>query len=221
MIKRIFDILASTILLLLFCPIMLLVAVIVSISMGLPVIYRQIRPGLDGRLFTMYKFRTMTEARGPDGNLLDASDRFTRAGNILRNTSLDELPELFNVLKGDMSIVGPRPLLPDYMDYYTTEQARRHEAKPGITGLAQISGRRNLPFSNRFELDVHYVDNWSLLLDLKILLLTVPRVLGARGVVDESIDDVDDLGLADWSTSGKMRRAQEATANNLHIEEEH
>lgn len=220
MIKRISDILMASTIMLLLSPILLFVALIVAIKMGRPVFFCQSRPGLNGRLFTMYKFRTMTDERGPDGKHINDLLRMTPFGNFLRNTSLDELPELFNVLKGDMSIVGPRPLLTEYLDFYTPEQARRHEAKPGITGLAQINGRRNLPFSKRIELDVYYVDHQSFWLDIKTLMLTIPRVLGARGVIDETIDAVDDIGIADWSTAGKIRRAQQTTTNTPRVEEE-
>lgn len=161
---------------------MLIVAFLVRIKLGSPVIFRQIRPGLHGKPFVLYKFRTMTDARDEDGNLLPDELRLTPFGKFLRSTSLDELPELFNVLKGDMSLVGPRPLLMQYLDRYTPEQARRHEVKPGITGWAQINGRNALSWEEKFELDVWYVDNWSIWLDLKILLLTLIKVLKREGI---------------------------------------
>lgn len=161
---------------------MAIIAFLVLIKLGSPVLFRQIRPGLHGKPFVLYKFRTMTDARDEDGNLLPDELRLTPFGKFLRSTSLDELPELFNVLKGDMSLVGPRPLLMQYLDRYTPEQARRHEVKPGITGWAQINGRNALSWEEKFELDVWYVDNWSIWLDLKILLLTVLKVIKREGI---------------------------------------
>jgi sugar transferase EpsL len=190
MVKRALDIVVSLILLILFSPLMLVLAVIIALDMGRPAIFRQKRPGLHGKLFTMYKFRTMTGSES-----VDDIYRLTPISSFIRNASLDELPTLFNVLKGDMSLVGPRPLMPQYLTLYTPEQARRHEVRPGITGLAQASGRRNLPFSKRLELDVYYVDHRSLWLDMKILLLTIPSVLFARGAKELGAEVVDDLGL--------------------------
>jgi len=149
---------------------------------GSPILFRQTRPGLNGNPFTLYKFRTMTDERDVDGNLLSDSERLTKIGRFLRSTSLDELPELFNVVKGDMSLVGPRPLLMQYLERYTPEQARRHEVKPGITGWAQINGRNAITWEEKFKLDVWYVDNQSLLLDLKILFLTIVSVLKREGI---------------------------------------
>ena len=146
---------------------MVVIAVAIVVSMGFPVVLRQPRPGLRGRLFTLYKFRTMRDTRDAAGNLLQDEDRLTPIGRFLRQTSLDELPELVNVLRGDMSLVGPRPLLPQYLDRYTPEQARRHDVLPGITGWAQVNGRNALTWEEKFELDVWYVDNWSLALDLQ------------------------------------------------------
>lgn len=210
MTKRIVDIIGSAILLLLFSPIILIVSILVAISMGRPVLFNQPRPGLHGRIFYIHKFRTMTDVRGPDGNLLPDPERTTRLGRLLRSTSLDELPEFFNVLKGDMSLVGPRPLLPEYQGRYTPEQARRHEVRPGITGLAQVSGRHDIPFSKRLELDVYYVDHHNLWMDLKILAATVPKVLGHKGVRNNlSIDDIDDIGICPVSAVGRKRGAGE------------
>lgn len=177
-------------------PVMLLISLVIWAVLGRPVLFRQRRPGLHGRLFTLIKFRTMTNATDETGELLPDMERFNKIGHFIEKTSLDELPELFNVLKGEMSLVGPRPWLADYLGRYTPEQARRHDAKPGITGLAQVRGRRNLPFSKRIELDLYYVDHWSLWFDLKILLATIPRVLSRRGTVDTSVPK-DDLALHD------------------------
>lgn len=196
-IKRYFDIIVTFLILLWVWPVMVCVAICVRATMGKPVIFSQRRPGLHGKLFTLHKFRTMTQARDAQGNLLADKDRLTPLGNFLRRTSLDELPELFNVLKGDMSLVGPRPLVVEYLEHYTPEQKRRHLVRPGITGLAQISGRQSIPFSQRLSLDVFYVDNFSLMLDIKILLLTLPRVIMSEGVIPgQEVDEVDDLELS-------------------------
>lgn len=180
--KRIIDILLSIICIILFSPIILLIAILVYINMGSPVIFKQLRPGLHGKPFYIYKFRTMKDLRDENGNLLPDEQRLTRFGAFLRSTSLDELPELINVLKGDMSLVGPRPLLMEYLDRYTPEQARRHEVKPGITGWAQINGRNAISWEEKFKLDVWYVDNWSIWLDLKILFITIYKVLKREGI---------------------------------------
>ncbi|WP_461393249.1 sugar transferase [Deferrisoma sp.] len=163
-------------------PVCAVLSALVRAKLGTPVFFRQVRPGMHGRPFVMYKFRTMTDARGPDGELLPDAERLTPFGRWLRSTSLDELPELFNVLKGEMSLVGPRPLLMEYLPLYTPEQARRHEVKPGITGWAQVNGRNALTWEEKFRLDVWYVDNQSLWLDLKILLLTLKKVLLREGI---------------------------------------
>lgn len=181
-IKSIFDIAASAAGLLVLSPLLIIVALIVRNKLGTPVLFKQIRPGLHGQPFTTYKFRTMTDACGDDGNLLPDSERLTALGKFLRSASLDELPELFNVIKGDMSLVGPRPLLTQYLDRYTPEQARRHEVKPGITGWAQINGRNAITWEEKFKLDVWYVDNHSLWLDIKILLMTVGKVFRREGI---------------------------------------
>ncbi|MCA0269731.1 MAG: sugar transferase [Bacteroidetes bacterium] len=177
-------------------PIGLGVALLVRRKLGSPVLFRQTRPGLHGRPFTMLKFRTMTDARSADGLLLSDAERLTPLGRFLRATSLDELPGLINVLKGEMSLVGPRPLLVQYLDRYTPEQARRHEALPGLTGWAQVNGRQDIPFSHRLELDLEYVKRQSIGFDLKILALTLPKVFGAAGVRSgQNVREVDDLGL--------------------------
>ena len=180
--KRLFDVVVSLTALVLLSPLLLLLAVWIRITMGSPVLFRQTRPGLHGKPFTMYKFRTMTDERDAEGNLLPDEQRLTRLGRFLRSTSLDELPELINVLKGEMSLVGPRPLLMKYLDRYTPEQFRRHEVKPGITGWAQVNGRNAISWEEKFKLDVWYVDNWNLWLDLKILLMTLVKVFRREGI---------------------------------------
>jgi len=159
-----------------------MLATLVALLLGTPVLFRQQRPGLGGRPFWLLKFRTMTEARDARGNLLPDAARLTAFGRFLRATSLDELPELLNVLKGDMSLVGPRPLLMQYLDRYTPEQARRHEVRPGITGWAQVNGRNAITWEEKFKLDVWYVDNWSLWLDIKIIFMTVWKIFKREGI---------------------------------------
>lgn len=180
--KRIFDLLLTILGLALLAPILLVVAVLVGIYHGSPVIFTQKRPGFKGTPFHIYKFRTMTDARDENGAPLPDADRLTRLGRFLRSSSLDELPELFNVLRGEMSLVGPRPLLMQYLERYSPEQARRHDALPGITGWAQVNGRNALTWDDKFRLDVWYVDNWSLWLDIKIIFLTVWKVLKREGI---------------------------------------
>lgn len=180
--KRILDlVIASLALLLLGVPMLFLIWQ-VRRKLGSPVFFRQVRPGLNGRPFQMIKFRTMVDLRGPDGQLLPDADRLTDFGCFLRSTSLDELPELWNVLKGDMSLVGPRPLLMEYLPLYSPEQARRHEVRPGITGWAQVNGRNALSWEDKFKLDVWYVEQHSVWLDFKILWLTGRRVLAREGI---------------------------------------
>lgn len=180
--KRLFDLVLTIPALLVCGPVMAVVAALVRLKLGSPVLFRHQRPGLGGRPFTLLKFRTMTDARDANGKLLPDEQRVTRFGRLLRRASLDELPELINVLKGEMSLVGPRPLLMEYLDRYTPEQMRRHEAPPGLTGLAQVSGRNKLSWEEKFALDVRYVDHCSLWLDLKIIVMTVRAVLGGEGV---------------------------------------
>ena len=182
--KRWFDFVTALLLLGLFWPILLAVAASVRWRLGAPVFFCQSRPGLNGKSFTMIKFRTMRDATGPDGHLLADEIRLTRFGRFLRASSLDELPELWNVLKGDMSLVGPRPLLTEYLPLYSTEQARRHEVRPGVTGWAQINGRNAISWEEKFQLDLWYIDNRSLWLDLKILFLTVRKVMERKGITD-------------------------------------
>jgi sugar transferase EpsL len=180
--KRLFDLLAAAAALVALAPLLGVLALVVRLRLGSPVLFRQERPGLHGRLFTLRKFRTMTDARGPDGRLLADAERLTPFGRFLRATSLDELPELVNVLKGEMSLVGPRPLLKQYLERYSPEQMRRHEARPGITGWAQVNGRNALTWEKKFELDVWYVEHQSFLLDLKILALTVWKIVRREGI---------------------------------------
>lgn len=182
LIKWMADRLVAALALFLISPLLLILGSAVYIRMGRPILFAQPRPGKDGRIFTFYKFRTMTDERDLDGNLLPDAQRLTALGQFLRKTSLDELPQLWNVLKGDMSFVGPRPLLVAYLDRYTPEQARRHEVKPGITGWAQVNGRNAISWEEKFKLDIWYVDGWSLWLDLKILFLTVIKVLKREGI---------------------------------------
>jgi lipopolysaccharide/colanic/teichoic acid biosynthesis glycosyltransferase len=180
--KRIMDYLLTTIGLVVLSPVMLLVAVLVRLIHGPPVFFRHERPGYRGKPFTLIKFRTMRDAAYPDGRPMPDEERLTGFGRFLRSTSLDELPELFNVLRGEMSLIGPRPLLMRYLDRYTPEQARRHDALPGITGWAQVNGRNNVSWEEKFRLDVWYVDNWSLLLDLQILARTIWKVITREGI---------------------------------------
>ena len=181
-VKRMFDLMAASLALLLLALPLLALAWQIRRKLGSPVLFRQVRPGLQGRPFTMVKFRTMTDKRGPDGALLPDAQRLTSFGRFLRASSLDELPELWNVLKGEMSLVGPRPLLMEYLPFYTPEQARRHEARPGITGWAQVNGRNAISWDDKFALDVWYVDHRNLWLDVKILWRTVRKVLVRDGI---------------------------------------
>jgi len=185
MIKRAFDIVAAGCALLMLAPVIVFVAWQISRKMGSPVLFRQVRPGLNGKPFEMIKFRTMKDAMDASGNPLPDSERLTPFGQFLRSSSLDELPELWNVLKGDMSLVGPRPLLMEYLPLYSPEQARRHEVRPGVTGWAQVNGRNTLSWEDKFKLDVWYVDNRSLWLDVKVLFLTVKKVLVRDGISAE------------------------------------
>ncbi len=182
MLKRVFDVILALLVLLLVCIPLIVLITLIRRKLGSPVFFKQVRPGLHGLPFEMVKFRSMMDARGPDGQLLPDADRLTPFGRFLRASSLDELPGLWNVLKGDMSLVGPRPLLMEYLPLYSPEQARRHNARPGITGWAQVNGRNALSWDDKFKLDVWYVDNRSLWLDIKILWLTVRKVLVREGI---------------------------------------
>lgn len=180
--KRIFDLILSVIGLVVLSPLILVTALAVWIGLGWPVIFGQKRPGFRAKIFTIYKFRTMRDLRDKDGKLLPDAERMTKLGKLIRSTSLDELPELFNVLKGEMSIVGPRPLLIAYLDRYTPEQSRRHDVLPGITGWAQVNGRNAISWEEKFALDVWYVDHWSLWLDIRIIFLSVWKVLKRESI---------------------------------------
>jgi lipopolysaccharide/colanic/teichoic acid biosynthesis glycosyltransferase len=182
LLKRIFDIAVASLVFVLFSPVLLVLIVLVRMYHGAPVLFGQIRPGFKGMPFRIYKFRTMTNARAADGTLLQDAERLTPLGRFLRASSLDELPELFNVLRGEMSLVGPRPLLMQYLERYSPEQMRRHDVLPGITGWAQINGRNALTWEEKFALDVWYVDHWSFWLDIKILFLTVWKVIKREGI---------------------------------------
>ena len=180
--KRIFDLVVTFFGLLLLLPVITLTALILISNLGLPIFFKQSRPGLNRKIFNIYKFRTMTNECDKDGILLSDEARLTKFGKFLRSTSLDELPSLWNVLKSDMSLVGPRPLLLEYLPLYSTQQARRHEVKPGITGWAQVNGRNAITWGEKFDLDVWYVDNQSIWLDIKILWLTVKKVIMRDGI---------------------------------------
>lgn len=183
--KRFFDILVALLLLLVLWPFFLLIALLVRLKLDTEVSFKQMRPGLSGKPFIIYKFSTMLILRDDKGRLLPDAQRMTEFGKFLRSTSLDELPELFNVIKGDMSLVGPRPLLMEYLPLYSPEQARRHEVKPGITGWAQVNGRNAISWEEKFKMDVWYVDNQTFLLDIKILWLTIVKVFKREGISQE------------------------------------
>ncbi|MCK8126382.1 sugar transferase [Pseudoalteromonas sp. SIMBA_153] len=183
--KRLFDFIIAFCALLILSLVIIVVAVVIRFKLGSPILFTQNRPGLNGDIFKMMKFRTMLDAKDKQGNLLPDEQRMTKLGSFLRSTSLDELPGLFNVLKGDMSLVGPRPLLVDYLPLYDKEQARRHNVRPGITGWAQVNGRNAISWEQKFELDVWYVDNQSIWLDFKILLLTIRKVFVREGISAE------------------------------------
>lgn len=189
--KRILDIVLSLILLCLLWPLLLILAVLVRIKLGSPIIFKQERPGLNEKIFTLYKFRTMTDEKDSNGNLMSDSVRLTKFGKALRSTSLDELPELWNILKGDMSFIGPRPLLVEYLPLYNENQKHRHDVRPGLTGLAQINGRNNLPWEERFELDLDYVSKISFKRDFIILLTTFKKVIKRDDVTQKGTDTVE------------------------------
>ena len=208
-IKRFLDILISLLVIVLFCWLYLILAIIVRLNLGSPVLFTQDRPGKNGKIFKMYKFRSMSDKRDENGDLLPDKQRLNKFGRILRSTSLDELPEFFNILKGDMSFVGPRPLLVKYLEYYNRFEMRRHEVRPGLTGLAQVSGRVALPWKRKFEMDVEYVDNISFLMDLKIVLKTVWKVLKREGIVYKKGNVV----ITDYFKQHGSMRAGESDAN--------
>ena len=182
-IKRILDFILSLLAIIILSPIMLIIYILVRIKLGKPAIFKQQRPGKNEKIFTLYKFRTMTDKKDESGNLLPDSERLTKFGKTLRSTSLDELPELFNILKGDMAIVGPRPLLIRYLPYYTEEERHRHDVRPGLTGLAQINGRNTTNWTERFKLDLEYAQNVSLIKDIKIVLKTIMKVLKKQDIL--------------------------------------
>ncbi|SDM56304.1 sugar transferase [Sediminibacillus halophilus] len=186
-VKRPMDFILSLIAIIVLSPVFFIVAILVRTKLGSPVLFKQKRPGLNEEVFMMYKFRTMTDERDKNGNLLPDNARLTRFGKLLRSTSLDELPELFNILKGNMSIIGPRPLLVQYLPLYNSHQKRRHEVRPGLSGLAQISGRNAISWEDKFNLDVKYVDNLSFALDWKIILLTIKKTLVREGINSENV----------------------------------
>ena len=183
--KRILDIICSLGFILCFWWLYIVVAILVKRKLGSSVIFKQQRPGLNGKIFTMYKFRSMTDAKDKDGNLLSDAERLPRFGQLLRATSLDEIPEFINVLKGDMSLIGPRPLLVEYLERYNEEQKRRHEVRPGITGWAQVNGRNAISWEEKFKYDVEYVDKLNFLLDMKIVFLTIKKIVVKEGISQE------------------------------------
>ena len=191
--KRFLDFTLSLIAIIILSPIYIIVAILIRIKLGSPVIFCQERPGKDEKVFKMYKFRTMTDQRGEDGKLLPDEQRLTSFGKKLRSTSLDELPELFNILKGDMALVGPRPLLVKYLPLYNDEQARRHEVRPGLTGYAQVNGRNAITWEDRFKLDVEYVDNVTFLNDWKIIFKTIKTVFKREGISEEGSATMDEF----------------------------
>jgi lipopolysaccharide/colanic/teichoic acid biosynthesis glycosyltransferase len=207
--KRALDVFGAAGGLMALAPVLLLVALAVRHSLGSPVLFRQIRAGRHGRPFELFKFRTMTDARDAAGQLLPDAERLTRFGQWLRSTSLDELPQLVNVLRGEMSLVGPRPLLLEYLPHYSAEQARRHDVRPGITGWANVRGRNALSWEHRLALDVWYVDHWSIVLDLRILLTTVVKVLRREGVSPE-----DRATMPRFDECAGRAGAPEATASD-------
>lgn len=202
-IKRILDFILSLIALIVLSPVLLVVAILVRIKLGSPIIFKQQRPGKDEKIFTLYKFRTMTDKKDENGNLLPDSERLTKFGKVLRSTSLDELPELVNILKGDMSIVGPRPLLVKYLPYYTEEERHRHDVRPGLTGLAQVSGRNNLNWDERFGKDIEYVNKITFFGDLKIFILTIVSVFKHENI--EVPKESHDLDFVRKDKGGKKR----------------
>lgn len=185
-IKRILDIISSLLAIIILSPLLAVTAVLVKIKLGSPVLFKQERPGKDEKIFTLMKFRTMTDERDENGELLPDEVRLTKFGKFLRSTSIDELPELFNILKGDMSVIGPRPLLVEYIPRYNEHQHRRHEVRPGLSGWAQVNGRNTVSWEDKFDMDVHYVDNYSFAMDVKILFMTVLNVLKKEGISSET-----------------------------------
>lgn len=205
--KRVFDLIVASIALLFLSPIIAITAVVVRWKLGSPVLFQQRRAGKNGEIFSVQKFRSMTDKRDESGELLPDHVRLTKTGNFLRKASLDELPQLLNVIRGDMSLIGPRPLLTEYLPLYNAQQARRHEVRPGITGWAQVNGRNTVAWEDRFAMDVHYVDNHSFLFDIKILLLTVLKVFRGSDVNSET-----------YATMEKFQGTPESTSNHDNIQ---
>lgn len=201
-IKRLFDLLMSLTMIIILLPLFLILFFLCKSKLGSPVLFKQERPGQHGKIFTMYKFRGMTDSRDEEGNLLPDEARLTSFGKMLRKTSLDELPELFNILKGDMSLVGPRPLLVRYLTRYSKEQSRRHEVRPGLTGWAQVNGRNAISWEEKFKLDVWYVDHFTLWLDLKILWLTLVKVIKRKDISSNTHVTMEEF----WGTEGESER---------------
>lgn len=196
--KRPMDIILSLIAIIVLSPVLLVVAFLVRVKLGSPVLFKQKRPGLNEKVFTMYKFRTMTDERDESGELLPDSVRLTKFGRFLRSTSIDELPELFNILRGDMSIVGPRPLLEQYLPLYDERQKRRHKVRPGLSGLAQVNGRNAISWDEKFDLDVNYIDSLSFIGDWKIIFLTIKKVFVREGINSEAVATMEPFkGSAD------------------------
>lgn len=191
-IKRLLDFILSLFAIIILSPVLLIVALLVRIKLGAPVIFKQKRPGLNEKIFTLYKFRTMTDAKDEQGNLLPDEIRLTKFGKLLRSTSLDELPELFNILKGDMSIVGPRPLMTRYLPYYTEEERARHSIRPGMTGYAQVKGRNSLTWDEKFKYDLYYVNHVTFLVDIKVILDTIKIVINHEGISLGDLGNLDD-----------------------------
>ena len=204
-IKRPMDFVLSLLALIVLSPVLLVVAILVRMKLGSPVLFMQERPGKDEKIFKLYKFRTMTDERDENGNLLPDDVRLTKFGRLLRSTSLDELPELINILKGDMSIVGPRPLLVEYLPYYTAKERHRHDVRPGLTGLAQVNGRNTLTWEEKFSYDIRYIENISLLEDIRIILLTVEKVFKRSDILVGKQFTVGKLLVerADWELTAK------------------
>ncbi|MBS6923970.1 MAG: sugar transferase [Lachnospiraceae bacterium] len=204
-VKRLLDIACSMIVLICFWWLLLIIAILVKTKLGSPIIFTQDRPGENGKIFKLYKFRSMSNETDNKGNLLPDSQRLTRFGKILRSTSMDELPELFNILKGDMSIVGPRPLLVKYLNYYNEYEMARHNVRPGLTGLAQVSGRNSLTWKDRFEKDLEYVENASLLMDLKIIMRTIKKIIIKEGIEFKKTESIMDYFNGTNRCSGTIR----------------
>ena len=195
-IKRILDIISSLLAIIILSPLLAVTAVLVKTKLGSPVLFKQERPGKDEKIFTLMKFRTMTDERDENGELLPDEVRLTKFGKFLRSTSIDELPELFNILKGDMSVIGPRPLLVRYLPRYNEHQHRRHEVRPGLSGWAQVNGRNTVSWEDKFDMDVEYVDNYSMFMDIKILFMTVVNVLKHDGISSETSATMEEfMGL--------------------------